>query len=139
MSRRATARRSGFLLIEEEREQDGHEPFRYSYTMNFPPKEQKALLLLAKLLFFREDFEVKHFPLYRRSNNLAHLHAAGQDILSVAKSLAAVAVDMEEELPLRDSRAARMADVYAVKAARLAAEIAKAIEEVAPAPKRGTS
>ena len=110
---------------------------RYSYTMKFPPAEEKALKLLAKLLYFREDYRDSHFPLFRGLHNLAHLDAAAQDVLSVARTLAAVAADIDGELSKREREAAKLADRYAVKAARLAAEIRKAIDEIAPRMKRG--
>jgi hypothetical protein len=133
--RKATTQRSGFLLQDEGQTQN--EPFRYSYTMKFPPAEQKALKLLAKLLYFREDYRDSHFPLFRGFHNLAHLDAAAQDVLSVARTLAAVAADVDGELSKREREAAKLADRYAVKAARLAAEIRKAIDEIAPRMKRG--
>jgi hypothetical protein len=135
--RKATALRSGYLLLEGQQAQS--EPFRYSYTMKFPPAEQKALRLLARLLYFREDFEDRHFPVFRGSHNLAHLNAAAQDILSVARGLAAAAADIDGELSKREREAAKLADKYAVKAARLAAEIGKAIDGIAQGMTRRTS
>ncbi len=117
--------RSAFLT--ENPEGDGDDPFRHSFLMQFPPADRRALLVLARLLHFKEDLEDAHFPTYRRSHNLAHLRAAALDMDSVARSLAFAADLAKEELSERELAAARLADRYAVKAARLAREIDEAI------------
>ena len=130
----ATKQRSGFLAKEGEKGSD--RPFRHNYLMRFPPSEQRALRLLADLLYYKEDFEDRHFPHWRGSHNLAELHAAAEDLHSVARSLAVCAKYIDNELSERERRASRQADRFAVRVARLADEISRAIDEIAPPKKR---
>jgi hypothetical protein len=106
-------------------------PFRHNFTMQFPLREQRALQLLAKMLFFKEDLLNEHFPLFRGSHNLAHVRAAILDFLAIARSLANVAAFRDTELSSRERAAAELADRFAVKAARLAAEMSGAMDELA--------
>jgi hypothetical protein len=123
--------RSGFLVAGEAAFRSD-EPFRHNFTMKFPPYQQRALHLLAELLYEREDFEDEHFPIFRGSYNLAELHAATLDVLSIARSLAKTAARWEEETSKREISASAAADRFAVKLARLAREIEAAIDEIAP-------
>jgi hypothetical protein len=108
-------------------------PFRQNFLMRFPPKDRNALKLLAKLLFFKEDFEGDYFPVLGGSHNLVHLQAAAMDMLSIARSLAYLAKEaIDEDLSQREVEAAKLADRYAVKAARLAEEILAARDKLAP-------
>jgi hypothetical protein len=122
---------SGFLLKDDEHGSD--EAFRQEFLMHFPRADQRSL----KLLYFKEDLLDEHFSLFKGSHNLAHLHAASLDLLAVAKSLASAAAFLEDELTVREQEAARLADRYAVKVARLAADVLKATEEVAALKKGG--
>jgi hypothetical protein len=126
---------SGFLLKDDEHGSD--EAFRQEFLMHFPRADQRSLKLLGKLLYFKEDLLDEHFPLFKGSHNLAYLHAASLDLLAVAKSLASAAAFLEDELTHREQEAARLADRYAVKVARLAADVLKATEEVAALKKGG--
>jgi len=117
--------RSRFLLKPGEFED---EPFRQSYIMHFPPAEQKMLRLLGRLLYYKEDLQDRYCPVYKGSHNLAHLHAAMADLRSVAKTLAEAAEAGLEDSSRLEMDVAPWLDAFAVKIARLAAEIEKAIE-----------
>lgn len=125
--------RSEFLLKESRGK--GSEPFRHNYTMQFPAREQRALAVLASLLLFKEDYFDEYFPLFRGSHNLAHVQAAILDLHSVAKALACVAANVDHEMSSREFKAALLADRYALRVARLAAELRTAMDEIAP-PKK---
>ena len=114
------------------------EPFRQDSLIFFPPYQRKALLLLARLLYAREDFKDEHFPLFRGSHSLALVKAACDDLHSVARSLALFASDLQQpELILsRDLSGHELADRFAVKIDRLAKEIDLAIDACRP-PLRG--
>jgi hypothetical protein len=136
--REAKRRLRSAFLTNQEGGKGSDAPFRHNYLMRFPVAEQRALRLLAGLLYFKEDFEDRHFPVFRGSHNLAELRAAAEDLLSVARSLAVCAAYVDEELSERERQASRQADRFAVRAARLADEIGRAIDEIAPRKQRGS-
>jgi len=114
--------RSGFLLAEAQAENRGDEPFRHNFTMRFPPRDRRALHLLAGLLYYKEDLHDENFPRFRGSHNLAEFRAAALDLLSIARSLADIASWWaEEETSKRELAASAAADRFAMKLARLCA------------------
>ena len=128
--------RSGFLLTGQPGYRND-EPFRHSFTMQFPLRDQRALHLLAKLLHYKEDLCDEHCPQFRGSCNLAELRAASLDLQSIARRLAEVAAFGEEETSKRELLASAAADRFAVKLVRLAREIEAAMDEIAP-PRQGS-
>jgi hypothetical protein len=133
-SRKRVIRHRSAHLVADWQPGEGGEPFRQDYLMQFPPYQRKALLLLAKLLYAREDLKDEHFPLFRGSHSLAIVNAAAADLRSIARSLALFASELQEpesigasELPGRE-----LADRFAVKIARLANEIDLAIDAHTP-------
>lgn len=126
--------RSRFLLGDNPGFRD-YEPFRQNFIMQFPPREQRALHLLAEMLHYKEDLVDEHLPLFRGSHNLAELRAAALDLQSIARSLAAMAACIEEEISEREVKASVIADRFAVKIARIAREIEAAMDEITP-PRR---
>jgi hypothetical protein len=126
--------RSAYLIAEGSQAY-GDPPFRQSFLMMFPPRDQRALRHLAKLLYFKEDFDDEHLPMVRGSHNLAQLQAAAVDLMAIAQSLAYVAqdaADQDQEWSKLDVEAAKLADRFAVRAARLAREILAARDRLAP-------
>jgi hypothetical protein len=126
--------RSAYLVVEGS-EIYGNPPFRQNFLMLFPPRDQRALRHLAKLIYFKENFEDEHLPMVRGSHNLAQLQAAAVDLMAIAQSLAYVAedaADQDQEWSKLDVEAAKLADRFAVRAARLAREILAAGDELAP-------
>jgi hypothetical protein len=140
MSRKAepkgkVARLRSAYLIADRRQVYGDPPFRQNFLMGFPPRDQRALRHLAKLLYFKEDLDDEHLPMVRGSHNLAQLQAAAVDLMAIAQSLAYVAEDagdQDQDWSKLDVEAAKFADRFAVRAARLAKEILAAQDTLAP-------